>query len=137
VLSHRYITKWSAACTVSPARCLRIQHTKLFWFLGWWDWRIQFKLMCLTIDVLPSGLLLVLSHQLDVYGFNIPNYFGSLGWWDWKCNINVCAFNHRYIPKWSAACIVSPARCLWIEHTKLFWFLGLMRPEMQYKLMCF
>ncbi len=100
-----------------------------FGSLGWWDRRIQFKLMCLTIDVLPSGLLLVLSHQLDVYGFNIPNYFGSLGWWDRKYNINLNAFNNRYIPKWSAACIVSPARCLWIEHTKLFWFLWLMKPE--------
>jgi hypothetical protein len=45
-------------------------------------WKIQYKLMCLTID--------------------------------------------RYI---TIACIVPPTRCLWIQHTKLFWLFGLMKPE--------
>jgi hypothetical protein len=33
--------------------------------------------MCLAIDII---LRVGLYHWLDVYGFNILNYFGSLGW---------------------------------------------------------
>ncbi len=140
MLSHQYITKLSAACTVSPARYLWIQHTEFFWFLALMklekvqNGEMRCKLMCLVIDILLSGVLFVLYHQLDVYEFNIPNYFRSSGCWNrrrfkMENTIKTNVLNHRCITKGSSACTVSPARCLWIQHTKLFWFLGLMKPE--------